>query len=278
MKLRVPRISITKLREKFNYDPTTGELRFSASHKCFPNALAGSKDPSKPRVVGVNSGEQMKTSRVIWAIYYGEWPKTPIVAVDGDQNNFKISNLQEKISYEGEGITYKDVRNLLNYDETTGKVTYRLTVSGGRGKAGDEVDYLPHVRGYKRITINSRVYLLHRVIWLWWYGYWPENIIDHINRNPTDNRICNLREVSNQCNVRNSKVGKNNTTKVVGVCPAGKKYEAYLKLNYKKRGLGIHDCFTEAVSHRLAAEQCLDWAGCDSNSSAYQYIKNYIEG
>lgn len=41
--------------------------------------------------------------------------------------------------------------------------------------------------------------------------------------------------------------------------------------------LSIFDDFTEAVAHRLAAEQCLDWDGCDSTSPAYLYMKEYLK-
>ncbi len=46
----------------------------------------------------------------------------------------------------------------------------------------------------------------------------------------------------------------------------------------RDRCVGRHKDFTEAVAHRLAAEQALDWSGCDSSSPAYQYMQNYIEG
>ncbi len=107
------------------------------------------------------------------------------------------------------------------------------------------------------------------------HGYWPENHIDHINRDKADNRLCNLREVSNQCNIRNAKVGKNTTTKINGVCPHKRGYEVYIKVNYKKFNLGVFEDFVEAVAHRLAAEQCLDWSGCDTSSSAFCFMQEY---
>ena len=35
---------------------------------------------------------------------------------------------------------------------------------------------------------------------------------------------------------------------------------------------------TEAVAHRLAAEQSMNWAGCESSSSAYLYMQKYLKG
>lgn len=38
----------------------------------------------------------------------------------------------------------------------------------------------------------------------------------------------------------------------------------------------VHD-FTEAVAHRLAAEQCLGYNSCDNQSSAYLYMQKYLK-
>ena len=39
--------------------------------------------------------------------------------------------------------------------------------------------------------------------WFLTYGRWPQNTIDHINRVKTDNRLLNLRDVSQEANSRN---------------------------------------------------------------------------
>jgi len=50
--------------------------------------------------------------------------------------------------------------------------------------------------GYIIIKINRKDYQAHRLAWLYEYGNFPKQTIDHINRIKTDNRICNLRDVS----------------------------------------------------------------------------------
>ena len=67
--------------------------------------------------------------------------------------------------------------------------------------------------GYLTISINGRTQMLHRVVYCLYHGYFPENPIDHINRNRSDNRICNLREVTVSCNIRNSNISKANKSK-----------------------------------------------------------------
>lgn len=127
--------------------------------------------------------------------------------------------------------------------------------------------------GYRLIHIKGKFYYSHRLIWMFHYGYLPENQIDHINRIKSDNRIENLREVTQSCNMRNIGNLRNNTSGVKGVCfnKRSNKWGVTIQVLSKRKSVGAHIDFNEAVLHRLAAEQCLDWDGCDSSSPAYQY-------
>ena len=61
---------------------------------------------------------------------------------------------------------------------------------------------------YRRIVINQKFYAEHRLIWIYFNGDVPDGLqIDHINRIKYDNRIENLRLVTNAENAlnRNSK-------------------------------------------------------------------------
>ena len=57
---------------------------------------------------------------------------------------------------------------------------------------------------YERVTIKGKAYALHRMIYLWNYGSLPDTI-DHIDGNRENNKIENLREVTQQQNCLNSK-------------------------------------------------------------------------
>jgi len=79
------------------------------------------------------------------------------------------------------------------YDPETGELT------GPSGKVLRAIDGA----GYLIVGIGGRTYRQHRIIWLMCHGAWPKNEIDHINRNPSDNRIGNLRDVPHLLNMQN---------------------------------------------------------------------------
>lgn len=172
--------------------------------------------------------------------------------------------------------TYERVRHLLNYDPETGVLSWRVRPPNNVKRVGDKAGGVNSI-GYECVRIDQVLCLSHRVIWLWYYGYWPENNIDHINRTRNDNRIVNLREESQSCNAKNSeqRVG-NRGVKGVYERRDYKGWTASIKENYISTNLGSFKEFTEAVAHRLAAEQCLGWEGCDSLTPAAKYMRDYL--
>ena len=84
--------------------------------------------------------------------------------------------------------------------------------------------------GYMSIKIHGKMYGAHRVAFLFMEGYMPENHVDHIDRDKSNNRWGNLREVSRNCNSQNCNISKNNKSGVTGVCwnRADKKWKAYI--------------------------------------------------
>ena len=172
-------------------------------------------------------------------------------------------------------ISYDRLREVLDYNPDNG--IFRWKVGRQRIKVG-AVAGCKNRLGYIKISVDNRLYSAHRLAWLYTNGYFPENHIDHINRVCDDNRISNLREISMSCNLRNSKTQCNNTSGIRGVSWHNQcgKWDANIAVNNKLYHLGLYDNFDEAVCARLAAEQCLDWEGCDSNSSAFQHVQKMI--
>ncbi len=165
-----------------------------------------------------------------------------------------------------------ELRRQIEYDYKTGIFTWRIN-KRGHVKAGDIVTCTDN-SGYLLIGINGKRYRGHRLAWLYHYGYFPENNIDHINGIRTDNRISNLREVSQVCNLRNTGNPKDNKSGVKGVFfdKARNRWAARIVNNGKDCYLTRSNSFCEAVCHRYAAEQCLDWASCGYSTPAKKYL------
>lgn len=106
--------------------------------------------------------------------------------------------------------------------------------------------------GYVHITKRDKHYRLHRFL----MNPKKNDVIDHINRNPVDNRKENLRICSQSENSRNNSISKNNKSGVAGVSFGKKenKWKAYIKFNKKHIHLGCYDDFNEAVKARKEAE------------------------
>ena len=172
-------------------------------------------------------------------------------------------------------LTQKELKKSLHYNPDTG-IFIRILRYAHCVKTGIVAGGLHN--GYVSIFVLGASYKAHRLAWLYVYGYMPENDMDHINKIKTDNRIENLREVSRQCNVRNTGNRSTNTSGVKGVCwcKTYRKWLAKITINRKTIYLCRHEDFTEAVCHRLASEQCVGWEGCDSSSPAYLYVKENL--
>jgi len=111
-------------------------------------------------------------------------------------------------------IAQKELKEILHYNPKTGVFVW-LNPAGCRIKPGS-IAGSNTGKGYTGIRINKRLYYAHRLAWLYVYGVWPENHIDHINHKKADNRIKNLRDVTRQNNQRNLPV-RHNTSGVTGV-------------------------------------------------------------
>lgn len=149
-------------------------------------------------------------------------------------------------------IDQRSLKKILSYDEKTGVFTWiikRQNVVVGR-VAGHK-DSL----GYERITISGKIYLAHRLAWLYVHGHMPEKEIDHINRIRNDNRIANLREATSQLNSLNTGMYKNNTSGSKGVYfnKRAKKWQAQILIDGKREHLGLYDDVKRAdIAFRIA--------------------------
>ena len=102
--------------------------------------------------------------------------------------------------------------------------------------------------GYILGGLRGKKYLEHRLIWLYHYGKWPKECIDHINGIKDDNRIENLREATRQQNSFNRKSGRGSSSQYKGVCwcKLSKKWKAQYWYNGKRCHVGLYE--TEEVA------------------------------
>ncbi len=141
-------------------------------------------------------------------------------------------------------ITQEQLKNLLNYCPETGQFTW-IKPTSSKVKVGS-IAGSPQSGGYIQIRINNKRYMAHRLAYLYIYSVWPKEFIDHINGIKTDNRICNLRDATNQQNQRNRGAQSNNTSGYKGVVAQGDKWRAQIIIDGKYKSLGLYYSKSEA--------------------------------
>jgi len=98
-------------------------------------------------------------------------------------------------------IDQDTVKNLFHYDAESGMLLWR-NGNGRNVKPWQEAKAL-NGHGYYTVKINGTSYSVHRLIWLYVYGSFPNKYIDHKNKIRNDNRLCNLRDVNTTDNAQN---------------------------------------------------------------------------
>lgn len=152
-------------------------------------------------------------------------------------------------------LTAARVRELFHYSKKTGVVTRRID-AGSRGKAGDVVTTVSE--GRVQVGIDGVRYLLHRVIWLYVTGKWPDHVIDHRDGDNKNNQWRNLRDVPQPVNMQNRRkpVVKRKHDLPLGVRlvtkPSPNPFAAAITVNRKQIHLGCHP--TAAMAHAAYLE------------------------
>lgn len=145
-------------------------------------------------------------------------------------------------------LTSEYVRSMLNYDPITGVFTWKIHRSHN-AKVGDAAGTATCEK-YFVLKLDYKKYHAGRIAWLHFYGVLPDGEIDHIDRNPLNNSINNLRVVTRSENCQNRGIHKNNKLGVKGVSLHKKtgKYQAEIQINGKVTYLGIYKTIEEAKS------------------------------
>jgi hypothetical protein len=118
--------------------------------------------------------------------------------------------------------------------------------------------------GHRRVQHQGRRVLAHRLAWFLTHGSWPTLDIDHINGDPADNRIVNLREVTRQVNIQNQrKAQRNARANLLGVHwnAGNKKWRACITTGGKRTHLGLFET-AEAAHEAYVQAKRKQHAGC----------------
>jgi hypothetical protein len=151
-------------------------------------------------------------------------------------------------------LTQSRLKELLHLSDNE-VFTHKITASN-RVKLGSFAGTITG-HGYRVISLDRKRYYGHRLLWLWHYGEFPKGQIDHINHNRLDNRLDNLRAVSNQDNHRNETLSTNSLSGFTGVCFSTReqKFRAHIKVDFKQIHLGHFKQLSDAVLARINAEE-----------------------
>lgn len=139
------------------------------------------------------------------------------------------------------------IRSLLDYDPATGLFRWRERpgpaarfsgkVAGSRAIRGD--------REYVEIRLppHRKLYLAHRLAWVYMTGGWPSHHVDHIDMVGTNNAWRNLRAATNSQNLFNRGKTRRNTSGYKGVWFHRKlgKWCAELKASGRRYRLGTFE-------------------------------------
>lgn len=152
-------------------------------------------------------------------------------------------------------ITADRLRQLLDYDPDTGLFTWlprdpvNQYVQTWNTRYANRVAGTFHNGKYVQINVEGKLYSCHRLAWLYVYGEFPDRSVDHINRDPSDNRLCNLRLAEPHEQMQNLPIRRHNTSGHTGVSYAkhAKKWVARISHRRRLHHLGYY-CTREAAA------------------------------
>lgn len=150
-------------------------------------------------------------------------------------------------------LTAERLRELLAYDPDTGEFRWIIRPTP-RIRPGSLAGCVTR-KGYLYIRYEDRGYMAHRLAWLYVYGEWPKERLDHRNGVKLDNRIDNLRAATNAENNQNhSRPNRNNRSGFLGVSRNRAGWQAAIKVDHTRHHLGTFGSPEEAAAAYIRAK------------------------
>lgn len=159
-------------------------------------------------------------------------------------------------------LTAERLREVLSYDPETGLFVRKICFQ--RPDVIGTTSLLTNGNGYLRIAIDGKRYLCHRLVWLYMVGTWPQNEIDHMDGNRSNNKWSNLRDVTPRHNQQNKrKAHSHSKSQILGVSwdKSRGKWTARIKTECAYKYLGRFDSVETAKEAYLTAKRLLH-PGC----------------
>ena len=148
------------------------------------------------------------------------------------------------------------IEDLVDYDPDTGKLTWNQHLWRTTIEVGDPVGGVcTTLSGHRQVCYKGKYIYTHRLCWKKYYGVWPEQDLDHIDGDPLNNKINNLRLCNKQQNRANSKT-KKLYKGVVKTFRKNHPWKAQIKCNDKLVHLGVFKTEIEAArAYDVAAKE-----------------------
>jgi hypothetical protein len=251
-----PNLTAERLRELLHYDPETGVFTWRVNRRGTARAgsVAGCIHAVSGNVVINVAGNVSTAQRLAWLYMTGAWPSTVLIHKDGDKVNNRFANIREVTPFPP--LTAERLRDVLCYDPDTGVFTTR--VCRGNAIPGMVVG-TRRKGGYIVIGVDDRLYLAHRLAWLYVIGSWPALALDHIDGNTSNNRFSNLREATQGENAQNKRaaLSNNRSSGLLGVTwdAAREKWKAAIGVAGRTRFIGRYDTPEAAHTAYLDAKR-----------------------
>jgi HNH endonuclease len=152
----------------------------------------------------------------------------------------------------GAPLSQERLKEILHYNPDTGEWRWLVKPRDGM-QIGDRAGHLDSNR-YWIIGIGNRQYKSARLAYFYMIGKWPDDEIDHIDTDSTNNKWSNLRPATHVQNAWNAKTSKANISGYKGVSfdERRNKYYARISILGKKRFLGYCDTPEEAYERYKA--------------------------
>lgn len=150
-------------------------------------------------------------------------------------------------------------REVLEYSPSTGLFHWKV-LKPGATKPGQPAGGFTK-RGYIRMRVNGVHIFAHRLAWAFVHNKLPEQQIDHINGNPADNRIENLRDVPQAVNKQNTQAAyRSNELGLLNIRlrKDNGKYQVRVHRNKKVFNIGEYSTSNDAIVARNIARTILE--------------------